>query len=64
MQAVEPNMTCRSTSLETLEKHQAQEQKLKCLREHLQEGADQAAKGQFVENFSMDKLLEELNQEG
>ena len=39
------------------------EQKLAALRAHLDEGAKQAAAGEFVENFSFEKLLEETDTE-
>lgn len=34
--------------------------KLEALRSHLAEGAKQAATGEFVENFSMDALIQQL----
>jgi len=35
--------------------------KLEALRSHLAEGAKQAATGEFVENFSMDALIQQLD---
>ena len=35
--------------------------KLEALRSHLSEGAKQAANGEFVENFSMDALIQQLD---
>lgn len=37
--------------------------KLAALRLHLEEGAEQARKGEFVENFSVAQLLNELDAE-
>ena len=37
--------------------------RLAALREHLTEGEAQAKRGEFVEDFSMDRLLTELDQE-
>lgn len=37
--------------------------KLDALRSHLVLGAEQAKSGQFVEDFSMDSLIEDLNKE-
>ncbi len=37
--------------------------KLSILRAHLAEGEAQAAKGEFVEDFSIEELLTELDQE-
>lgn len=37
--------------------------KLNALRSHLAEGEVQANNGEFVENFSMDKLIQELDTE-
>ena len=38
--------------------------KLRALRMHLAEGAEQIAKGEGIENFSMEDLIQELNNEG
>ena len=38
--------------------------KLRALRAHLAEGAEQIAKGEGIENFSMEDLIQELNNEG
>ena len=37
--------------------------KLDALRSHLAQGAEQARHGQFVEDFSMDSLIEGLDKE-
>ena len=37
--------------------------RLEALRSHLAEGEQQAANGEFVENFSMDSLIRELDAE-
>jgi antitoxin ParD1/3/4 len=37
--------------------------KLDALRNHLVQGAEQARSGQFVEDFSMDSLIEGLDKE-
>lgn len=37
--------------------------KLEALRTHLRQGADQAARGEFVDDFSMDTLIEDLDNE-
>jgi antitoxin ParD1/3/4 len=47
-------------ALRHMEEHSC---KLAALRAHLTEGAAQAAKGEFVEDFSMEGLLAELDQE-
>jgi antitoxin ParD1/3/4 len=39
------------------------EQKLAALRAHLDEGARQAAAGEFVENFSIETIINELDNE-
>lgn len=39
------------------------ENKLKALRAHLAEGADQIAKGEGIEDFSMASLIQELDSE-
>ncbi len=38
--------------------------KLAALRAHLAEGEEQARKGEFVEDYSLEGLLTELDQEG
>lgn len=38
--------------------------KLEALRTHLAQGAEQARAGEFVDNFSMDTLINELDSEG
>ena len=45
-------------ALRTLEERKS---KLDALRGHLAEGAKQAGKGEFVENFSMGALIHELD---
>lgn len=37
--------------------------KLEALRSHLAEGAAQASKGEFIDNFSMDSLINDLDAE-
>jgi len=37
--------------------------KLDALRAHLDEGRQQALRGEFVKDFSIEELIEELNQE-
>lgn len=37
--------------------------KLDALRKHLAQGAEQAASGQFVEGFSMNSLIEDLDKD-
>ena len=37
--------------------------KLEALRSHLAEGAGQASKGEFIDNFSMDSLINDLDAE-
>lgn len=46
-----------------IREHQTYQEKLTALRAHLALGADQAVRGEFVENFSMAGLIEELDQE-
>ncbi len=46
-------------ALRHMEEHNS---KLAALRAHLAEGAAQAAKGEFVKDFSMEGLLAELDQ--
>ncbi len=38
-------------------------QKREALRAHLDEGRQQALRGEFVKDFSIEKLIEELDQE-
>lgn len=38
--------------------------KLDALRTHLAQGAEQARAGEFVDNFSMDALINDLDSEG
>lgn len=38
-------------------------QKLDVLKAHLSQGAQQADQSQFIENFSMDSLIEELDKD-
>lgn len=38
--------------------------KLDTLRAHLMQGAEQAKSGQFVDNFSMNSLINDLDNEG
>ena len=38
--------------------------KLEALRTHLAEGAAQAKKGQFVKDYSIDKVIETLDRQG
>lgn len=47
-------------ALRTLEERK---QKIEALRIHLSQGAQQADQGQFIENFSMDSLIEELDRD-
>lgn len=47
-------------ALRTLEE---KKQKIEALRIHLAQGAQQADQGQFVANFSMDTLIEELDKD-
>tara|TARA_R110000772_G_scaffold19985_1_gene55538 strand:- start:623 stop:871 length:249 start_codon:yes stop_codon:yes gene_type:complete len=47
-------------ALRTLEERK---QRLELLRTHLAEGARQAKAGEFIEHFSMDGLIDELDKE-
>ena len=47
-------------ALRTLEERK---QKLEALRVHLAQGAQQADQGQFIEKFSIDDLIEELDKD-
>ena len=38
--------------------------RLEALRTHLAEGADQARRGEFVDDYTIDKLIAELDDEG
>jgi antitoxin ParD1/3/4 len=48
-------------ALRHMEEHNA---RLAALREHLAEGAAQARRGEFVENYSLQGLLAEMDREG
>lgn len=48
-------------ALRTLEERKS---KLDALRAHLAQGAAQAARDEFVEDYSIDKVISELDQEG
>ena len=37
--------------------------KLEALRAHLRQGTDQAERGEFVENYSIDNVISELDEE-
>ena len=47
-------------ALRTLEERK---QKMEALRAHLAQGAQQADQGQFVDNFSVDALIDELDRD-
>lgn len=47
-------------ALRTLEERK---QKMEALRAHLAQGAQQAEQGQFVDNFSVDALIDELDRD-
>lgn len=47
-------------ALQTMEKHKNQ---LDALRAPLEQGAEQARSGNFVEDFSMDMLIQDLDKE-
>lgn len=47
-------------ALRTLEERKC---KLEALRTHLAEGAGQASRGEFVDDFSMDSLIDDLDRE-
>ncbi|MDO8343193.1 MAG: type II toxin-antitoxin system ParD family antitoxin [Cellvibrio sp.] len=47
-------------ALRTLE---ARKQKLDVLKAHLSQGVQQADQSQFIKNFSMDSLIEELDKD-
>ena len=46
-----------------IREHQTYNEKLEALRSHLSVGEEQAKNGEFVEGFSMDSLITELDQE-
>lgn len=46
-----------------IREHQTYHEKLDALRSHLSLGADQAKRGEFVENFSVETLFEDLDRE-
>ena len=48
---------------EALRNMEERKTKLDVLRAHLAEGEKQAQQGEFVENFSMDALIQELDDE-
>lgn len=48
-------------ALRHMEEH---EKKLQALRAHLAEGEQQIARGEGIENFSMDNIIQELDREG
>ena len=47
-------------ALRTMEERKS---KLEALRNHLMQGADQAKSGHFVDDFSMDSLISDLDKE-
>ena len=47
-------------ALRTLEEHKARQQ---ALRAHLAEGAAQSARGEYVEDFSVERLIAEADRE-
>ncbi|GAA0698470.1 type II toxin-antitoxin system ParD family antitoxin [Halomonas profundus] len=47
-------------ALRAMEEHKS---KLEALRTHLAQGAKQASAGEFVDNFSMDALINDLDNE-
>lgn len=47
-------------ALRTMEEHKG---KLEALRTHLAQGADQARAGEFIDNFSIENLISELDNE-
>ncbi|MEM7767694.1 MAG: type II toxin-antitoxin system ParD family antitoxin [Pseudomonadota bacterium] len=50
--------TASDVMRDALRLHEEQQEKLAALRAHLQESLDQADRGEFVEDFSMDNLIE------
>lgn len=48
-------------ALRTMEERKS---KLEALRTHLAQGAEQARAGEFVDNFSMDALINDLDSKG
>jgi len=49
---------------DALRELEERKQKLEALRLHLAEGAAQAARGDFVPNYSVQKLIQDLDNEG
>jgi antitoxin ParD1/3/4 len=49
---------------DALRRMEEQEKKLQVLRAHLAEGEQQIARGEGIENFSMDTIIQELDREG
>lgn len=49
---------------DALRELEERKQKLEALRLHLAEGAAQAARGDFVPNYSVQRLIQELDNEG
>lgn len=49
---------------DALRELEERKQKLEALRLHLAEGAAQAARGDFMPNFSMQRLIQDLDNEG
>ena len=47
-------------ALRAMEEHKS---KLEALRSHLSQGAEQAKSGEFVDDFSMDALISDLDNE-
>jgi antitoxin ParD1/3/4 len=48
---------------EALRALEDRKKRLEALRRHLAEGANESARGEYVENFSMAKVIEEADQE-
>jgi antitoxin ParD1/3/4 len=49
---------------DALRRMEEQEEKLQALRAHLAEGEQQIARGEGIENFSMDNIIQDLDREG
>lgn len=49
---------------DALRELEERKQKLEALRLHLAEGAAQAARGDFVPNYSVQRLIQDLDNEG
>ena len=49
---------------DALRELEERKQKLEALRLHLAEGAGQVARGEFVPNYSVQKLIQDLDNEG